>query len=145
MEQVLAGLNPENGPSFVAIYLDDVLIFSRTLDEHLTHLQLVLSRIIETGLKLKPSKCKFVQQEVRYLGHVVTPVGLKPNTDRVTADRDYPVPKHVKEVRQFLGLASHYCRFIGHFAKITQPLHVKTPSLFGHLNAKLLLMNYVRS
>jgi len=65
MEQVLAGLNPEDDPSFVAVYLDDVLIFSRTLDEHLIHLPLhvVLDRIIEAGLKLKPSKCKFVQQE----------------------------------------------------------------------------------
>ena len=84
-ERVLAGLNPEDGPSFVAVYLDDALIFSRTLDEHLTHLQLVLDTIIEAGLKLKSSKCKFVQQEVKYLGHVITPAGLKPNADRVAA------------------------------------------------------------
>ena len=106
MERVLSGLNPDEGPSFVAVYLDDVLIFSRTLEEHLTHLRLVLDRIIEAGLKLKPSKCKFVQQEVMYLGHVITPAGLKPNTDRVAAVKDYPVPQNLKELTQFLGLAS---------------------------------------
>jgi len=81
MERVLTGLNPEDGPSYVAVYLDDVLIFSRTLQEHLYHLQTVLDKIIEAGLKLKPSKCKFMQQEVRYLGHIITPSGLKPNDD----------------------------------------------------------------
>ena len=64
---------------FVAVYLDDVLVFSWTMEEHLVHLQLVLNRIIQAGLKLKPSKCHFVKQEVRYLGHTITPAGLKPN------------------------------------------------------------------
>ena len=120
------GLNPENGPSIVAVYLNDVLIFSSTLDEHLTHLQLVLNNIIGAELKLKPSKCKFVQQEVMYLGHVITPAGLKPNTDRIAAVKDYPTPQHIKELRQFLGLASYYRRFIRRFAKVVQPLHALT-------------------
>ena len=77
-------------------------------------------------MKLKPSKCKFVQQEVMYSGHVITPAGLKPNTDRVAAVKDYPVPQNIKELRQFLGLASYHRRFITQFAKIAQPLHVLT-------------------
>ena len=79
MNRVLCGLNPEDGPMFVAVYLNDVLIFSWTMEEHLVHLELVLDRIIQ--VKLRPSKCHFVKQEVRYLGHIVTPDGLKPNDD----------------------------------------------------------------
>ena len=61
MQQVLSGLNPEEGPEFVLVYIDDILVFSRTLDDHLLHLQLVLERLTATGLKLKPSKCHFVR------------------------------------------------------------------------------------
>ena len=74
MARVLAGLNPEDGPLYVAVYLDDVLIFLWTLQDHLFHLQTVLDKVIEAGLKLKPSKCKFMLQEVSYLGHIITPV-----------------------------------------------------------------------
>ena len=126
MNRVLCGLNPEDGPMFVAVYLDDVLIFSRTMEEHLVHLQLVLDRIIQAGLKLRPSKCHFVKQEVRYLGHTVTPDGLKPNDDQLLAVKGYPPPQNVKELRRFLGLASYYRRFIKQFAKIAHPLHALT-------------------
>jgi hypothetical protein len=73
MQQVLAGLNPLEGPDFVAVYLDDVLVFSETLCDRLVHLCKVLQCIAQAGLKLKPMKCHFVRQEVNYLGHVITP------------------------------------------------------------------------
>ena len=123
MQRVLAGLNPPAGPDFVSVYLDDVIVFSRTLDDHLQHLSLVINRLSQAGLKLKPSKCHFISQEVQYLGHILTPQGMQPNPDRIAAVRDYPVPKSVREVRQFLGLASYYRRFIKGFAKTAQPLH----------------------
>ena len=126
MNRVLCGVNPEDGPMFVAAYLDDVLIFSKTMEEHLVHLQLVLDRLIQAGLKLKPSKCHFVQQEVRYLGHTITPSGLKLNADQIMAVKTYPRLKNIKELRQFLGLASYYHRFIKQFAKIAHPLHALT-------------------
>ena len=69
--RVLIGLNPEKGQAFVSVYIDDILIYSRTLEEHLCH---VLERIQKAGLKLKVSKCAFVRQEVEYLGHIITPV-----------------------------------------------------------------------
>ena len=72
------GLNPEDGPDFVKVYIDDVLVFSHNLEDHLEHLRLVLLRIREAGLKLKPSKCCFVTTNIEYLGHVLTPEGLKP-------------------------------------------------------------------
>ena len=68
MQRVLLGLNPEAGPDYVAVYLDDVLVFSRTIDEHLKHLNSVINRSREAGLQLKPSKCHFVRKEVEYLG-----------------------------------------------------------------------------
>ena len=123
MQRVLAGLNPPAGPDFVSVYLDDVIVFSRTLDDHLQHLSLVINRLSQAGLKLKPFKCHFISQEVQYLGHILTPQGMQPNPDRIAAVRDYPVPKSVREVRQFLGLASYYRRFIKGFAKTAQPLH----------------------
>ena len=77
MEKVLAGLNPQDGPAFVEVYIDDVHIFSRTLEGHLSHLHQVMQQIHSAGLKLKPSKCPFIRREVEYLGYVITPQGLK--------------------------------------------------------------------
>ena len=76
MQQVLQGLNPTEGPSFVSVYIDDVLIFSRSLEEHLRHIGQVLDQLQAAGQKLKPSKCHFVCQQVEYLGHLITPKGL---------------------------------------------------------------------
>lgn len=90
------------------MYLDDVLIFSHTLEDHLQHLGAVIERLRGAGLKLKPSKCHFIRKEVEYLGHVITPDGLKPNPGRVSAVKEYSAPSNVKEVRQFLGIASYY-------------------------------------
>ena len=125
MERVLAGLNPEDGPDFVVVYIDDVLVFSRTLDEHLEHLHCVIQRIHDAGLKLKPSKCRFIRDEVEYLGHLITPQGLKTNS-RLTAIIEFPQPRNLPEVQRFLGLSSYYCRFVPNFSKIASPLRVLT-------------------
>ena len=126
MQRVLRGLNPDEGPDFVSVYIDDVLVFSRTLTEHLQHLKLVIEHLQEAGLKLKPAKCHFVRKEVEYLGHLITPEGLKPNPKLVTAVKEFPIPRNVRELRQFLGLSSYYRRFIPLFAKIARPLHELT-------------------
>ena len=126
MSRVLMGLNPEDGPDFVAVYIDDVLIFSRTLTDHIQHLKLVITRIQEVGLKLKPTKCHFVRREVEYLGHIITPDGLMPTPKLTKSVMEFPVPRNVREVRQFLGLSSYYRRFIPQFAHIARPLHVLT-------------------
>jgi len=126
MQTVLRDLNPESEPDFVSVYIDDILVYSQTLEEHLHHLQLVIERLQEAGLKLKPTKCHFLRQEIEYLGHMITADGLKPNYKHVSAVQDFAVPRHVKEVRQFLGLAPYYCRFIARFSKIAQPLHART-------------------
>lgn len=126
MQRVLMDLNPEDGPAFVSTYIDDVLVFSSTFEEHLIHISHVLDRLIQVRLKLKPSKCHFICREVEYLGHLITPHGILPNPRRIVAVREYPIPKSVKEVRQFLGIASYYRRFVQGFAKVAQPLHALT-------------------
>ena len=74
---MLEGLNPEDGNGLVTAYIDNNLVYSRTLEEHLGHLQKVIARLRSANLKLKPSKCEFVRPEVEYLGHVITASGLK--------------------------------------------------------------------
>ena len=99
MQCVLAGLNPAEGPDFVSVYLDDVIVFSRTLEDHLHHLSLVIDRLAKAGLKLKPSKCHFISQRVQYLGHLLTPEGICPNPDSVAAiSCDYLALTSVKVV-----------------------------------------------
>ena len=126
MERVLAGLNPEDGPDFVVVYIDDVLVISRTLDDHLEHLRCVIQRIHDAGLKLKPSKCRFIRDEVEYLGHLITPQGLKTNSRLTAAITEFPRPRNLPEVRRFLGLSSYYRRFVPNFSKIASPLQALT-------------------
>ena len=126
MQQVISRLNPTGGPEFVSVYIDDILVFSRTLEDYLHHLRLVIEQVVEVGLKLKPSKCKFVQKQLEYLGHVVSREGLKTSPRLVEAIEQYPVPQTVQETRRFLGLSSYYRRFIPNFTKIAQPLHSLT-------------------
>ena len=105
------------------IYLDDILVYSKTFEDHLSHLRQVFDRLRHANLKLKPSKCKFACPKVKYLGHVVSPEGIAPDDDKIAAVRDFPCPHSVKTVRSFLGLANYYRRFIKDFAKIVSPLN----------------------
>ena len=123
MQQVVMGLNPEAGPDYIAVYLDDILIFSRSLEERRNHLKQLFKRIEEVGLKLNPKKCSFACQRVEYLGHIITAQGLKPNPARIEAVKQYKVPHDLHTVRQFLRLTSFYRRFVPGFAQ-------KLPVLF---------------
>ena len=96
MRRVLMGFNPDQAPDFVSVYLDDILVLSETFEEHLEHLQQVIERLTVAGIKLKPSKCHFICQEVEYLGHLITPCGIHPNPNRVKAVREFPVPQSVR-------------------------------------------------
>ena len=121
MRRVLEGV--DSSKQFVSVYLDDVLIYSKAIEEHLVHLSQVLSRMKEVGLKLNPKKYHFTCNQVTYLGHTITPSGLKPNSDHLMAVENFPVPKDIKSLKQFLGLSSFYRRFVRNFAKIAEPLH----------------------
>jgi hypothetical protein len=108
------------------IYLDDIIIYSRSFEEHLLHLQLVFNKLRASGLKLNPSKCVFARTEVYYLGFVVGPNGIQPDVRKVEAIQQFPRPTTISEVRRFVGLVSYYRRFIDHFADIAAPLHALT-------------------
>ena len=126
MQQVVTRLNPSAGPDFVSACLDDILVFSPSLEEHLRHLKIAILRLVDVELKLKPSKCRFTQKELEYLGHVVSRDGLKTNPRLVEAVCSFPVPQTVQDTQRFLGLSSYYCKFIPKFAKIARPLHYLT-------------------
>ena len=107
---------------FAIAYLDDILIFSLTKDEHTQHIQTVFDRLREHGLKLKLKKCSFMQKETKYLGFVVDEKGIRPDSDKVACIRKMTAPTNVKEIRGFIGMCSYYRRFIPNFSKIAEPL-----------------------
>jgi len=105
----------------VFVYLDYILIASQTVEEHLDHLQKVFKWLREAGLRLKPLECMFVTGEIEYLGHTLTPEGVKPNERNVQAITKFSRPKSTKEVQSFVGLANFYWRHIPNMAAISQP------------------------
>ncbi|GBG89125.1 hypothetical protein CBR_g48834 [Chara braunii] len=106
----------------ILIYLDDMLVYSRTLDEHIVHLRAVLDRLRLAKYKANLDKCQFAKQELEYLGHYVTPKGIRPLVDKIQAIEDWPEPRCTTDVRSFMGLAGYYQRFIESYSKVAAPL-----------------------
>ena len=119
MNLVLAGIQWQS----CLVYIDDIIIFGKTFDQHLHNLQQVLDRLRQAGLKLHPRKCHFLQHEVTFLGHVVSQKGVSPDPNKTSKVAQWPTPKSAKEVQQFLGLANYYRKFIKNFAGMARPLH----------------------
>ena len=107
---------------FCLVFIDDIIIWSTTPEEHLLHLKEVLSRIDDHELRLNVEKCEFSTDKVLYLGHMVTPNGILPDKDKTEALEKFPIPKKVKNIREFLGLTGYYRRFIQGYAHIAKPL-----------------------
>ena len=104
------------------VYLDDIIIFSDTKEEHLKRLEAVFQKLCAAGLKLKPSKCFFFREEIEYLGHVVSGKGISTNPKKIEAVSKWSTPKTVYDVRSFLGFVGYYRRFIKNFSRITKPI-----------------------
>ena len=107
---------------FIVAYLDDILIYSKTEEEHIEHIKKVLEKIKIAKLLLKPEKCEFYRQELAFLGFFVGRDGIRMDPAKVEAVLEWPVPTTVKEVQAFLGFANFYRRFIRGYSKTITPL-----------------------
>jgi hypothetical protein len=128
VNHVLSGLTG----SRCFVFLDDIVIYARSLNEHDMKLRDVFARLRKYNLKLQPDKCEFLRKEVNYLGHVITEDGVRPDPRRVIAIENFPRPECEKTLKSFLGMAGYYRRFIPRFSKIAAPLHalLKKDSVF---------------
>ncbi len=111
---------------FVFVYLDDILIFSDSLQEHIDHIQQVLKKLLENHLFVKLEKCEFHVSQVSFLGYVVSQEGIQMEPRKVSAITNWPQPKTLKQVQRFLGFANFYRRFIHNFSTIAAPISALT-------------------
>ncbi|KAI3740183.1 hypothetical protein L2E82_30605 [Cichorium intybus] len=111
---------------FVIVFIDDILINSRSKEEHSQHLRQVLETLRAEKLYTKFSKCKFWLRKVDFLGHVVSKEGIHVDPSKIKAIENWKAPRTPTEIRQFLGLAGYYRRFIKNFSKIAKPLTALT-------------------
>ena len=123
-----------HGLDFAMTYFDDIIIFSKNKLQHLEHLETVFSHLREARLKMKCSKCDFFKKEICYLEHLISTEGISPLPNKLDCIQQMPVPKNVKEIKQFLDLTGYYRKFVPRFANISGPLTTltkKTRNLSG--------------
>lgn len=130
MEQVLRSVTTGTN-RFCQIYLDDIIIVSKSFEEHMDHLSKVFSRIRHAGMKLSPKKCHLFRDKVRYVGHIVSADGIEADPDKVEKVRNWPIPKNADETRTFLGFTGYYRRFVKDYAKIARPLNDLTQGMIS--------------
>ena len=103
-------------------YLHDIIIFSKTKEEHLQHLEEIFEWLQKAGLKLKLQKCSFFKKHIQYPGHLISDEGIQPLPEKLESIAKMPVPQNAKQVKQFLGLVGYYRKFVPHFSDIARPL-----------------------
>ena len=105
------------------IYLDDIIVYSKTPEEHIERLTGVFEKLSKVGLKLKPSKCEFFKERISYLGHIVSRDGIETDPRKIASVKHWPHPETVTQVRKFLGFTNYYRKFLHQYAQIAQPLN----------------------
>lgn len=118
MDQTLQGLLGND----CFVYLDDIVVYSNTIDEHMTKLNKIFERLSNAKLKLQPQKCHFFKREIIYLGHKCSENGCEPDPEKTNAIQTIRQPTNVREIQSFLRIANYYRRFIPNFAKTAIPL-----------------------
>ena len=118
MDLLMAGLTWHG----VLIYIDDLLIYGNSFDQHFDRFKEVLSRLREANLKLAPKKCHLLKREITYLGHQIVDGVVKPDPTKTKIIDEYPVPTSIKEVKSYVSLMSYYRKFVPGFAQIAKPL-----------------------
>jgi hypothetical protein len=111
---------------FVLVFFDDILIYSKSWEDHVQHVDKVLQLLKEQQLYAKPSKCFFGVKEVEYFGHIVSHEGVKVDPNKIKAMMDWPIPKTLKNIRGFLGLTGYYRNFVQNYGRIAAPLMALT-------------------
>lgn len=101
----------------IFIFMDDTIIYSQTLEEHMLKLRKVLERFKNAGLTLQTEKCHFLQHKIVYLGHVISEKGVQPDPNKIKAVKEFPIPRSKKNVKQFMGLVNYYRQFIPNMKK----------------------------
>ncbi len=105
------------------VYLDDIIIYSKSLEDHILDVEKVLTALDDEGLVLNSDKCSWAQSEILYLGHYVSGDGIQVNPNKVKAILEWPIPKTITDVRGFINLAGYYCRYIPAFADMADALY----------------------
>ena len=123
--------------TYCLIYLDDVIVFSKTPEEHLRRMRVVFDHLREHGLKLKPSKCDVFKSEINYLAHHVSQKGVLPSKKNLESIAQCPPPDTYTKVKSFVGLVGHYRCFIKGFAKISALSEVKVSYLLGRMSSSV--------
>lgn len=116
-------IRKHNLSDFAVNYIDDILLYSKTFNDHIRHLSMLLEAIQAEGFKLKFSKCNFAQDSVKYLGHIIQNNTITPIKDNLIAIKDFPTPQTQKNIRQFLGKINFYGKYVPNIAIILDPLH----------------------
>ncbi|WVZ86941.1 hypothetical protein U9M48_033652 [Paspalum notatum var. saurae] len=106
----------------VVVFFDDILVYSSSFEQHLSHLRQVFHLLAQDKWQVKLSKCTFAQRQIAYLGHILSQEGISTDPDKIKVVAEWPVPSNSKELRNFLGLAGYYRKFVRHFAIVSKPL-----------------------
>ena len=121
-QRVMDNVLREHIGNICFVYMDDIIVYSTSLQEHLVNLKKIFNTLNKYDMKIQLDKSEFLRKEVAFLGHVVTQDGVKPNPEKIKVIKEWPLPRNEKELRAFLGILGYYRKFIKDFAKIAKPL-----------------------